>query len=99
MGVETHGLAHDVGGFGPAAGQEAHLVHSVEELSVGGFEAVYLRDCSGDDNAHGVGHIVGLESFGNRLLRYFSAQTDDVRVGLALCRFLFLSGHVDAPFP
>ena len=58
MGVQLHGLTHDVGGFGAVAVQQAHLVHGVQQLAVGRLEAVNLRDRAGHNNAHRVRHVV-----------------------------------------
>ena len=65
VGVQVHGAAHDVGALGAVAFQQAHLVHRVEQLAVGGLEAVDLRQCAGDDNAHRIGHIVGFQRVGD----------------------------------
>ena len=74
VGVQAHGLPHDIGAFGARARKQAHLVHGVKQFAVGGLKAVYLRDRAGDDDAHGVGHKVFLERFGDRLFE------DDARV-------------------
>ena len=29
VGIQAHGLPDNVGGFGPAAGQQSHLVHRI----------------------------------------------------------------------
>ena len=60
VGVELHGRADHVGGLGAACAEQLHLVHGVQQLPVGGLEAVDLRNGAGDDDAHGVGHIVDL---------------------------------------
>ena len=36
-----------------------------EQLPVGGLEAVDLRNGPGDDDAHGIGHVVGLQRVGD----------------------------------
>ena len=81
VGVELHGLAHDVRALRARARQQAHLVHGVEELAVGGLEAVDLRDGAGDDDAHGVGHVVLLQRVGDGLLRGLAPEPEDVGVG------------------
>ena len=78
VGVQAHGLAHDVGGFRPGARQQPHLVHGVQELAVRGLEPVDLRDGPGDDDAHGVGHVVGLQRIGDGLLHHRRVEADDV---------------------
>ena len=80
VGIETHGLAHDVGGLGPRPGQKAHFVHGVEQLPVGGLEPVDLRDGPGDDDAHGVGHIVDFQRVGDGLGHHGGLQALDVGV-------------------
>ena len=50
VGVETHGLTHDVGALGAAAGQQPHFIHGVQQLPVGGLEAVDLRNGAADDH-------------------------------------------------
>ena len=60
VGVQAHGLAHNVGGLGTPSCQQTHLVHGVQELPVRGLEAVDLRDRPGDNDGHGIGHIVDL---------------------------------------
>ena len=80
MGVEAHGLAHDVGGLGPGSGKEAHFIHGVEQLPVGGLEAVDLRNGPGEDDGHGVGHEIGFQGIGDRLLQHLGPQAEDVGV-------------------
>ena len=84
VGVQTHGLAHDVGGLGAAAGEKPHLVHGVQELTVSGLEAVDLRNGTGDDNAHGVGHIVFVQRSGDGLIHHRAPQTHYIGVGRAV---------------
>ena len=60
VGVELHGRADHVGGLGAACAEQLHLVHGVQQLPMGGLEAVDLRNGAGDDDAHGVGHIIDL---------------------------------------
>ena len=50
--------------LGAAPRQQAHFIHGVQELAVGGLEAVDLRNGAGDDDAHGVGHIVLVQRLG-----------------------------------
>ena len=80
VGIQTHGLAHDVGGLRPRSRQQTHFIHGVEQLAVGGLEAVDLRDGAGDDDAHGVGHIVGLQRVGDGLLHHRRPEAHDVGV-------------------
>ena len=65
VGVQVHRAADDVGTLGAVALQQPHLVHRVEQLAVGGLEAVDLRQRAGDDDAHRVGHIVGFQRVGD----------------------------------
>ena len=80
VGIQAHGLAHDVGGLRPRSRQQTHFIHGVEQLAVGGLEAVDLRDGAGDDDAHGVGHIVGLQRVGDGLLHHRRPEAHDVGV-------------------
>ena len=80
VGVELHGLADDVGALGARAGQKPHLVHGVQKFPVGGLEAVDLRDGAGDDDAHGVGHVVLFQGVGDGLFGGLAAQSEDIRV-------------------
>ncbi len=95
VGVEAHGLAHDVGGLGPGSRQQTHLVHGVQQLAVGGLEPVDLRNGPGDNDAHGVGHVVGLQRVGDGLFHHRRVKADDVgRVYLMLVVVgFFLFGH------
>ena len=70
VGVQVHGAAHDVGRFSAGAFQQPHLVHGIEQLAVGGLEAVDLRQRAADDDAHGVGHIVGFQRAGNGIFQH-----------------------------
>ena len=63
------------------AGKQAHLVHGVQKLAVGGLKAVDLRDGPGDDDRHGIGHIVDLQRLGDGLLQHLGPQAHDVGVG------------------
>ena len=80
VGIQAHGLAHDVGGLRPCSRQQPHFIHGVEQLAVRGLEAVDLRDGAGDDDAHGVGHIVGLQRVGDGLLHHRRPEAHDVGV-------------------
>ena len=80
VGVELHGLAHHVGALGAVAAQQVHLIHGVQQLPVGGLEAVDLRDGPGDDDAHGVGHVVQFQRLGDGLLQHLGPQAHDVGV-------------------
>ena len=76
VGVQVHGAAHDVGRFGAGAFQQPHLVHGVEQLAVGGLEAVDLRQGAGDDDAHRIGHIVGLQRAGDGVFQHAASVQD-----------------------
>ena len=69
VGVQVHGGAHDVGRLGPGALEQPHPVHGVQQLAVGGLEAVDLGQRPADDDAHGVGHIVGFQGAGDGVLQ------------------------------
>ena len=70
VGVQVHGAAHDVGRLGACALEQAHLVHGVQQLAVCRFEAVDLWQRAADDDAHGVGHIVGFQRAGDGVLQH-----------------------------
>ena len=70
VGVQVHGAAHDVGRLGACALEQAHLVHGVQQLAVRRLEAVDLRQRAADDDAHGVGHIVGFQRAGDGVLQH-----------------------------
>ena len=70
MGVQVHGAAHDVGRFSACALEQTHLVHGVQQLAVRRLEAVDLRQRAADDDAHGVGHIVGFQRAGNGIFQH-----------------------------
>ena len=80
VGIEPHGLADDVGTLGARTAEQTHLVHGIEELAMRGLEAVDLGDRTGDDDAHGIGHVVLLERIGNRLLAGLAAKAEDIRI-------------------
>ena len=89
VGIQAHGLAHDVGGLGASAGEQAHLVHGVQQLAVGGLEAVDLRYGAADDDRHGVGHIVLVQRTGDGLLHHRAPQAHHVGVGGTVDGFFF----------
>ncbi len=95
VGVELHGGPHHVGGLGAAPAQQLHLVHGVQQLAVGGLEAVDLRDGPGDDGGHGVGHEIDFQRIGDGLLQHLGPQAHDVGVvhlfGAVLLGSFFLS--------
>ena len=74
VGVELHGGPHHVGRLGAAPGEQLHLVHGVQQLPVGGLKPVNLRNGPGDDDAHGVGHIVDFQGGGDGLLQHLGVQ-------------------------
>ena len=90
VGVEAHGLAHDIGGLGPGPGEEAHLIHGIQQLPVGGLEAVDLRDGPGEDHRHGVGHEIGLHGVGDELLQHLGPEAHDV--GIIYFWLVFIGG-------
>ncbi|MPN37572.1 hypothetical protein SDC9_185092 [bioreactor metagenome] len=80
VGVELHGGAHDVGRLGAPPAQQVHLVHGVQQLPVGGLKAVDLRNGPGDDDAHGVGHVVELQRLGDGLLQHLGPKAQDIGI-------------------
>ena len=58
MRIEFHGRANDVGRLGAVAAQQAHFIHGVKQLAVGGLKAVDLRDRARDNDAHRIRHII-----------------------------------------
>ena len=92
VGVQPHGLTHDIRRLGSATVQKAHFIHGIKELPVGRLEAVNLRNGPGYNHRHGIGHIVDFQSFGNGLLCSGAMQTHDaVSIHFFLFRFLFFS--------
>ena len=94
VGVQVHGAAHDVGTFGAVALEQAHAVHGIQQLAVRRFEAVDLRQSAGDDDAHGVGHIVGFQRIGDGRFQHLARREDlDViaQLGPGGNDFLFFS--------
>ena len=65
-----HGAAHNVGAFRASALQQAHAVHGVQQLAVGGLKAVDLGQSAAHDHAHGIGHIIFFQRFGNGRLQH-----------------------------
>ena len=58
-----------------------------------GLEAVDLRDSAGDDDAHGVGHIVFVQRDGDGLVDHRAAQAHHIGIGAAVngaFRLIFL---------
>mgnify|MGYP000665374680 CR=1 FL=1 len=70
VGVQVHGAAHDVRRLGAGTLQQPHAVHGVQQLAVRRFEAVDLWQRAADDDAHGVGHIVGFQRAGDGVLQH-----------------------------
>ena len=66
--------------------------------SGGGLEAVDLRDGPGDDDAHGVGHIVDFQRLGDGLLQHFGPQAHDVGVLIASLPCVFFWALVSVLF-
>ena len=89
--IEAHRLADDVRGFGASAGQEAHFIHGIQQLPVRGLEAVDLRDGAGNNDRHGVGHVVRFQRLTDRLLHGRAVQPLHLRVcPFFRFRFFFL---------
>ena len=76
VGVQVHGAAHDVGRLGAGTLQQPHAVHGVQQLAVGGLEAIDLGQGAGDDDAHRVGHIVGLQRAGDGIFQHTARVQD-----------------------
>ena len=70
VGIQVHGAAHDVGRLGAGALEQTHLVHGVQQLAVRRLETIDLRQRAADDDAHGVGHIVGFQRAGDGVLQH-----------------------------
>ena len=70
VGVEVHGAAHDIGRLGAGALDEAHLIHRIQQLAVGGLETVDLRQGAADDDTHSVGHIVRFQRAGDGVFQH-----------------------------
>ena len=60
---------------------------------MGGLEAVDLRDGAGDDDAHGVGHVIRFQRLGDGLLQNLRPQADDIGIIVFFCFFLLFSCH------
>ena len=71
VGIQPHGLTHDIGRFGASAVQKPHFIHGIEELSVRGLEAVDFGDGTGDNHRHGIGHVVQLQGVTDGLFENF----------------------------
>ena len=50
--------------------------HGIQQLAVRRFEAVDLRQGTGDDDAHGVGHIVGFQRIGDGRFQHLARRED-----------------------
>ena len=93
VGVQVHGAAHDVGAFGAGAFQQAHAVHGIQQFAVGGLEAVNFRQRAGNNNAHGVRHVVCFQCIGNGAFDDLTGREDlDVIAQLRAGRGGFLFG-------
>ena len=66
--VQFHGLTNYIGRLCSVALQKAHLIHGIQQLSVGRLEAINFRDRTGNDDTHGIGHVVQLQCIGDALL-------------------------------
>ena len=88
--VQLHGSAHHIGTLGAGTGQQSHFVHGVKQFAVRGFQTVDLRDCTGYNHAHHVGHIVFFYGFGDDL-RLYRCVFDFL---CFFCRFCFFR-HVN----
>ena len=105
MGVQLHGGAHDIGALGPSPAQQVHLIHGIEQLAVAGLETIDLRNCPGNDDAHGVGHVVILQGITDGLLLHLRFKALDMQVlrahpGRLRSRLFVFSGshRCSAPF-
>ena len=75
VGIQPHGLAHDIGRLGAPAVQKPHFIHGIEELSMGGLEAVDFRDGPGDNDRHGIGHVVQFQGVTDGLFENFRMKS------------------------
>ena len=80
VGIQAHGLAHNIGAFGPAAVEQAHFIHGIQKLAVRRFEAVDLRDRAGHNHTHGIGHIIRFQRFGDWLFHHCRMQPQHIGV-------------------
>ena len=99
MGVQPHGLTHNVCRLGPSAGEQPHLIHGVQQLPVRGLEAVNLRDGTGHNHGHCIGHIIEFQRFRNGLLGGGTNQAHNA-IGIhffLFFGFLFFLCHVLLP--
>ena len=94
MRIEAHSLTYNIGALGTSAVEQSHFIHSIKELAVRGLETVNFRNCTRDDNAHNIGHIVFFNRFGNGLLNYRSVNDFFFLIFLLSCHseVSFLSG-------
>ena len=70
MRVQFHGLTYYVSGFCTVAPQKPHMIHSVKKFPVRGLETINFRNGTGNNNAHGIGHVVLFQCLGDGLLLY-----------------------------
>ena len=49
MRIQFHGLSNYICAFGTSSGKETHFIHRIQQLPVGGLEAVNLRNGPGHD--------------------------------------------------
>ena len=96
MGIQLHGLPHNVGRLCARAREQSHFVHGVQQLPVRGLKSVDLRNGAGDDHAHGVGHIVQLQRVADGLLHHLGVQPLHIGILNLFYRFFrfFLLSHI-----
>ena len=99
MGVQLHGLPYHIGRFGSVALQKPHQIHGIQKLSMRGLEAVNLRDGTGHNHGHCIGHIIEFQRFRNGLLGGGANQAHNA-IGIhffLFFGFLFFLCHVLLP--
>ena len=86
VGIQPHGLPYNVCRFGQPAGEQSHFIHGVQQFPVRRLETVDLRQCTGNDDAHGVGHIVFFQCICNF---FFFHNAGTGNIGIGNCIFLW----------
>ena len=93
--IVLHRVTNNLRTLGKVPFEKSHFIHCVKELTVRWFETVNFGDCTGDDNAHYVWHIVLFNRFGNGLVNDWSVNDFFFFFLLLSCHSVvsFLSGY------